>query len=552
VIDAPSPARSSSSTSAPGWAASPIRTGSLAGRTPLSSMKPITLELTPSACRTAGAFQPIFQPAARPPAASASARASIIRASPARTRSSVGSTGLQRSPLMPAACNRTAAGLVRIMRVDGYEDARETTLGSGLRVVTARRAESPSTAVGVWVRVGAVDEGEGRRGISHFLEHVVFLRGTQSRAAGALSRLFDDLGAEAGGMTSQEATEYRAHCLSAGFPAALEALADIAQSPSLDGVDLERARILDEIAAFEDDDEAAVDVLFQRVLYGDHPLGRRTIGEAATVEAIGPAELRDWHERWYRPRNMVVSAAGDVDHARLARRVDELFAHRHGAEEPPAPPEPPPRRAPATAFETRDVGQFQVLLGGRAPTERDPDFWPARLLAEALGGTASSRLWTRLGEELGLVYSVGAYHASSAFAGEAVAHVAMRPADLDRALAEMRAELDRLAAEPLEAAELARARNVSKADLLLEPRTPGDEQSRIGRLALLRLPVPRLEEEIAAIDAVTLEEARAAARLLDPAGLSVAAIGPSEDRFRESLARHFPEAAGPPAPEGGL
>src|SRR5689334_16359108 len=166
--------------------------------------------------------------------------------------------------------------------VEGFEAAIETRLPSGVRVVTARRAESLSTAVGVWVRVGSVDEGEGERGISHFLEHELFLRGSATRPASALARFFDDIGADAGGGTSQEATEYRAHCLSAGFLMALETLADIVQHPSLDGVELERARILDEIAAFEDDDDAAADVLLQRVLYGDHPLGRRTIGDAST------------------------------------------------------------------------------------------------------------------------------------------------------------------------------------------------------------------------------------------------------------------------------
>ncbi|MFL5884709.1 MAG: M16 family metallopeptidase [Thermoleophilaceae bacterium] len=427
--------------------------------------------------------------------------------------------------------------------MEGFERALETRLPSGVRVVTARRAESASTSVGVWVRVGAVDEGEHERGISHFLEHVLFLRGSATRPASALARFFDDIGADAGGGTSQEATEYRTHCLSASFLMALEALADIVQHPSLDGVELERARILDEIAAFEDDDETAVDVVFQRVLYGDHPLGRRTIGDASTVETLDRAALQAWHRRWYAPKSIVVAAAGDVRHDRFAGRVDDLFTHRADLPDPADPPEPPPARPPTTAFQTRDMGQFQVLLGGRAPTERDPEFWPARLLVEALGGTASARLWSRLGERLGLVYSVGAYHASSVFAGEAVAHVAMRPGDLDRALGEMRAELDRLAKEPIEAAELARARNVSKADLLLEPRTPGDEQSRIGRLTAIGLPVPTLEDEIAAIEAVTLDEARAEAHLLDPARLSVAAVGPDEDAFRAALERHFPEAA---------
>jgi predicted Zn-dependent peptidase len=429
--------------------------------------------------------------------------------------------------------------------VSDFEPAQAITLESGLRVVTGRRAWSPSTAVGAWVRVGAADEGDGERGISHFLEHLVFLRGTARRPAPVLARFFDDVGADAGASTSQEATEFRAHCLTPGARDALDTLADLTQNPSLDGIELERRRILDEIAAFEDDDEAAVDVLLQRVLYGDHPLGRRTIGDAETIEALGESELRAWHERWYQPHNIVVSGAGDLEPERFAARVGELFTARPDKGPPPDPPNPPPARAPEVAFEERDMGQYQVLLGARAPIETDPEFWPARLLVEVLGGTSSSRLWTRIGEQLGLAYSVGAYHASTVFAGEAVVHVAVRPQDLDRALAEIRAELDRLSSEPLESPELARARNVSKADLLLEPRTPGDEQSRIGRLTALGLPIPQLEDEIAAIEAVTLDEARAAARLLDPAGLSIAAVGPSEEPFREAVGRHFAESASP-------
>ena len=423
-----------------------------------------------------------------------------------------------------------------------FDPPHTTQLDSGIRVVTARRPGSPSSAVGVWVRVGTVDERPGEQGISHFLEHLVFLRGSETRPANVLARLFDDVGADAGASTSHEASEYRAHALTAGLPLALEALADVVEKPSLDGVDLERSRILDEIAAFDDDDEAAVDVLLQRALYGDHPLGRRTLGDARTVEAVSQSDLRAWHERWYQPRNLVVSAAGDVRHERLAHRVGELFASRPDLAAPPGPPQPPGERPPSTAFERRDMSQYQVLLGARAPIETDPDFWPARLLVEALGGTSSSRLWTRLGERLGLAYSVGAYPASNVFVGEAVAHVAMRPGDLDRALGEMRAELDRLTREPIEADELARARNMSKADLLLEPRTPGDEQSRIGRLTSLGLHIPTLEEEVADIEAVTLDEARATARLLDPGRLSVVGVGPSEEPFRAALARHFPEA----------
>src|SRR5207244_10441132 len=111
---------------------------------------------------------------------------------------------------------------------------------------------------------------------------------------------------------------------------------------------------LDEIAAFEDDDEAAVDVLFQRALYGDHPLGRRTIGEARTIEAVGKSELGAWHERWYRPQNLVVASAGDVDHHGFASRVEELLTSRHDLDAPAGPPPPPERPAPAQGVEEPD------------------------------------------------------------------------------------------------------------------------------------------------------------------------------------------------------
>lgn len=403
-------------------------------------------------------------------------------------------------------------------------------------MVTARGRRPGASAGGFWIRVGALDEGPHEAGISHFLEHVAFLRGSAGRSPSELNRLFDEQGAVAGAATSIEATAFSAHCLTDGFGDVMTALAELVTEPRLDGVDLERGRILDEIASYEDDDEEAVDALLQRALYGGHPLGRRPFGSAETVEAIDRGQLVAWHDRWYVPTASVFAAAGEVEHDRLVETLGELWPGQ--AQRLPART-PPPAAGREVAFESRPMGQFQLLLAAPAPSEAEPGFHATKLLLEALGGASSSRLWTRLAEELGLVYGVGAYQGGSSRAGQAVIDVAMRARDLDPALAALRAELDRLATEPLDEAELRRAHAIAKASFVLGPRTAADEQDRLGHLATNGLPLVTLEDEIAALDRVTLDEVRAAAAALDPTALTIAAVGPDEDAFRAAVAAHF-------------
>jgi predicted Zn-dependent peptidase len=424
---------------------------------------------------------------------------------------------------------------------EGFAPAALTRLPSGLRIVSASRVGAPSTAAGVWVRVGGIHESADRTGISHFLEHLVFLRGTRSRPAEELTRFFDDRGAEAGAGTSQEATEFWSHCLTESFDGIVDVLLDIAQHPRLEGVDLERRRILDEIAAYDDDDEAAVEMLLDRALYGDHPLGRRALGEVQIVEGLTTADLEGWYRRWYAPSNIVVAAAGAVEHDALVDRIGALWDV--DGEAPEAQAGSPPPLPPAWAFEERDLGQYQLLIAARGPTEDMDGFIPAWLLAESLGGTSSSRLWRRIGDELGLAYSVGAYYTHSVHAAALVIHIAMRPPDLERGLAEVRGQLDRLRSEPIAEAEVARARAVTKAGLLLDPRTPADEQSRIGRRTLLGLAPETLQDELRAIDAVTVEQVNAAVDLLDPARLTVVGVGPSASRFERAVQAHLGERA---------
>jgi len=312
------------------------------------------------------------------------------------------------------------------------------------------------------------------------------------------------------------------------------------QEPSFDGVDLERHRVLDELAGYEDDDAEALDTLFQRSLYGDHPLARRPIGDAESIRSLEKADLERWHERAYAAPNVVLVAAGDVDHEELTRSAGSLWWRSGDALPGRRPPSP---RSPQVAFERRDIGQFLILLGARAPSEAEPGYHALWLVVEALGAAASSRLWARLGEQLGLVYAVSAEHGGTPRHGHAVVSVAMQAPDLARALAEVRAELDRLVDDPLDAGELRRARAVARAELLLEPRSAAEEHDRIGRRAVAGLPLVTLADELNALDAVSVDDARLAARVFAPEALTIAGVGPDESAFRAAVDAAFGDLA---------
>ena len=421
-------------------------------------------------------------------------------------------------------------------RAEDFEPPVETKLASGLRVVTAA-GPPDAAACGFWVGTGSADDPPDQAGISHFLEHVAFLRGTETRRPAELSRLYDDNGAVAGASTGPDATVYAVQALADRIVTVVEALAEVVQRPAFAGVELERHRILDELASYEDDDDEAVDELWQRALYGDHPLARRPIGEQPSVERIGTADLRRWHELNYVAGDVVIASAGAVDHVR-AVSVAESIWDRVGPP-PRAPRQPPPPRPPAVAFGRRDIGQFLVLLGARAPGEADPEYTALGLLVDLLGGAASSRLWERLGEQLGLVYAVSAERGGTPREGQVVVSVAMRPEDLYRTLREVRTELDALFTQPPDKRELERVRAIAHSALLLEPRSAAEEADRIGRRASAGLAPISFADDLRAIDAVTLEELRAAARFLAPAGLTIAGVGPDEDAFRSAVAAAF-------------
>ena len=383
-------------------------------------------------------------------------------------------------------------------------DIRATVLDNGLRVLTERIEGVRSVAVGVWVAQGAIHETPEVMGASHMLEHMVF-KGTRHRSALEIALSLEAVGGSLDAYTSREHTSYQARVLDLHLPQAVEVLADLVRNPLLRPQDLalERDVVLEEIAMVEDTPEDWVTGL--------------------TAEG-----LRELHAERYGARNLVVAAAGSLEHDRLLDLVQERFGDlAPGAAAPTVPPVPQRAEAPARLHWTRDSAQTHVVLGGPAPNHADPRRHAVVLLSQALGGGMSSRLFQRVREELGLAYAVYSFHAFHRAAGVWGVYLGTRPGALDEALDAVRAELTAMAREGLPDQELQRARAQVKGQLTLALESTGARLHRLAGSALRGEEIKSLDQVLALYDAVTAEAVAAEAeRLLDPDRLALVALGP--------------------------
>ena len=293
-------------------------------------------------------------------------------------------------------------------------DVRITQLDSGLTVATERVPWARSVATGVWVGVGARDEPADLSGVSHFLEHLLF-KGTEERSAREISATIERVGGDMNAFTSKEYTSYYCRLPEDHLALGLEVLGDVLGRPALRDADVETERevILEELLMDDDSPDDVVHRDLADALFAGHPLGRETAGERDTVAEIAPDDIREFFERWYRARNMVVSIAGPGDHDDVLAAVRRGFAGIvHGGERPE-------RRCPAPIgasdrVRVDDTEQSHFTVGYRALSRTDDRREALDVLNHALGGGTSSRLFDEVRERRGLAYSV--YSAASAYA----------------------------------------------------------------------------------------------------------------------------------------
>jgi predicted Zn-dependent peptidase len=417
---------------------------------------------------------------------------------------------------------------------------RITTLDSGVRVVSERMPAVRSVALGFWIGTGSSLERDAQAGISHLLEHMLF-RGTSRYGSAEIDEIFDAMGAELNAGTDKETTSVYTRVLDHHLERAFDVIADMVWRPRFGELEAEREVVLEEIAMYEDDPQDRVFDVLGEAVFGAHPLGRAVIGRAEVVGAVTREQLRAFHGERYTPAHVVISAAGSVEHealvelARAAERAHEAPSATTSADELPQLGEPQFERR--VRFLRKDTEQYHLCLGGRGISRVDDRRFALRVLDTMLGGGASSRIFQEVRERRGLAYSVFSFSSMYSASGEVGLYVGTRPENLTEAVAVIAAELERFVREPPQEAELARSRENAKGRLVLSLESTGARMNRLGGSVLADLPILSVEEIIARIDAVTVDDVRALAEeLFGFAGLSVAAIGPDEDALRSALA----------------
>ncbi len=408
------------------------------------------------------------------------------------------------------------------------EGIARTVLDGGLSVLTQPVSGVRSASVGVWVRYGSAHEGPEQLGGAHMLEHMVF-KGTARRSAKELAAVLERLGGSLDAYTSREHTSFQARVLDDHLELALDVLADMVVHPTLAADDLrvEREVVLEELATVEDTPDDLVFELHNAALWPGHPYGHSILGTRETVSGFTADGLRRLHAEAYRRPNLVVAAAGSVDHDAVVAAVDRLFADVDGGGSPPDVPAAPPAPATEERFE-RPGTQTHLVLGGRSVRQADPRRYALVLLSSAVGGGMSSRLFQRVREELGLAYSVFTFQSFYRTGGTLGVYIGTRPEWADRAERVIRDELARVAAEGLTAAELEDAKGQVKGRMVLDLESPGGRVSRLALQELYDEPRRTVGELIERIDAVTDNDiAEVAAEHMDPERWLTVRLGPT-------------------------
>jgi predicted Zn-dependent peptidase len=410
---------------------------------------------------------------------------------------------------------------------------RRTVLPGGLRVVTEQMAGVRSASIGVWVGVGSRDESPTMSGASHFLEHLLF-KGTPTRSALDISVSLDEVGGEFNAFTAKEYTCFHARVLDVDLALAVDVLGDMITSSVISAADVEAERevILDEIAMHDDDPEDVVTNLYAETAWGTSPLGRPIAGTAESIAALTRAQITRFYRSTYRPQNMVVAVAGNLDHAAVVRQIRKAFARSEFLTDPEPRPAPPRgsarfrRAAAGEAHVSRPFEQVNVLLGVNGIARTDERRYALGVLNAALGGGPSSRLFQEIRERRGLAYSVYSFASHYADAGALCVGAGCLPGKLEDVLKVVRSELAVLAEHGITAEELARGKGQLRGGLVLGLEDSGSRMSRIAKSELLYDDLPSIAETIARVDAVTLTDVHDLARTLFRQPETLAIVGP--------------------------
>jgi predicted Zn-dependent peptidase len=404
------------------------------------------------------------------------------------------------------------------------------TLVSGLTLISEAMPEVRSVTVGVWVRRGSRHETEKASGISHFIEHMVF-KGTKHRSAERIAAEVDSIGGFMDAFTAKEYASFHLKVLDEHLPLAIEILGDIVQNPLFDAEEMAREKrvIFEEMSMVEDTPDDLVSELFAESFWPRHPLGRPILGTRASVGRFKRGDLAAHFHRVYHPGNILIAAAGHLEHAMLEELVSRHFA---GLEARPDGGKDGRlgMRQPATACRTvvrskKTLEQVHICLGARAYAQDHPDRYACYLLNTVLGGSMSSRLFQNVREKRGLVYTISSGVTAYSDTGLVTVYAGTRPESAREVVRLTLEEIRRLRGEPLGAEELRRAKDHVKGGLLLSLESSGSRMNHLARQELSFGKQIPLDVILSGVEAVSADDVRRVAAAVFKGRLAASVLG---------------------------
>ena len=406
---------------------------------------------------------------------------------------------------------------------------RVTTLDGGLTVVSERMADVRSASIGFWVGTGSVDEPDAQAGASHFLEHLLF-KGTEERSARSIAVAVDSVGGDMNAYTTKEYTTFYVRLLADDADMGVHLLCDIIWSPAFrpEEFESERQVILEEILMHADEPADLVHDVLASALFPGHPLGREVLGSAPSVSSMDVSDVSAFHAAHYRPGNIVVAAAGRVDHDQVCEIVSASLADLGPRTGGSAPSRVAPSQVAVPRLDVvRDTEQAHLAVAVPGPDRDDEDRHAMAIVEHVLGGGMSSRLFQTIREERGLAYSVYSYRLGFNGAGAVAVYAGTSPEQSPAVLSLIEEEIERVAGSGITAAEFEAARSHIRGSMALGLEDSGARMGRIGHSELIHgrvLTIDEIEERLAAL---TLDAVNEVARRWLSRPRTVVTVGPS-------------------------
>lgn len=404
---------------------------------------------------------------------------------------------------------------------------QSTRLENGLLVVTEHVPGVRSISCGIWIKAGSRDETPAQAGITHFLEHLIF-KGTATRSARAIAEAFDAIGGELNAFSAKEYTCVYGRMIDEHADTGLDILSDLVLNPVFrpEDIEAERPVVLEEINMHEDAPAELIHDLFDQHIYHGHPLGPRILGKEKTIAAMGRKDIFDYWKAGYSPANIVVAAAGNVGHNKFVDQIESLFGAARGPKHV--------RRArkhtvrPQSVVQKKDTQQAHIVYGLKGISVKDEDRYVLSVVDVILGGGMSSRLFQKIREKRGLVYSVYSYRGQYSETGSLAVYAGTSPDKCETVLDLISREFDSLARKGVTAKELARAKEQLKGNIVLSMEDTTTRMNRLGRSSVYESEILSMDELISKVDAITKEDtARVSARIFSGERV-LTVIGPFE------------------------